>query len=388
MRFAFTEEQEALRRTVRQFLSLCSSPDRVRAAMATEAGFDPETWRRVAAELGLTSLIIPEAHGGAGLGHVELALVMEEMGRALFCAPFFSTIALAANALVLAGGYDGGHPQTPGAQRDELLPAIAAGSATATLAYTEANGRWDARAVEAIAARDGGDYLITGVKTFVIDGHTADYLLVAARAPGTFGAEGVSLFVVPAGAEGVFRRPLPTMDATRKQAEIRLDRVRVPASSLLGGEGLGWSVIAETLDLACIALSAEQVGGMQRCLDMAVDYAKVRVQFGRPIGSFQAIKHKCADMLLRTESARSASYYAGWAAATRAPDRTAAAATAKAYCSDAYFFCAAENIQIHGGIGFTWEHDAHLYFKRARASEALFGDATYHRERVAKEIGL
>jgi alkylation response protein AidB-like acyl-CoA dehydrogenase len=379
MRFAFTEEQEALRRTVRQFLSLCSSPDRVRAAMATEAGFDPEIWGRIAAELGLTSLIIPEAHGGAGLGHVELALVMEEMGRALLCAPFFSTVALAANALVLADS---------GAKADEILAAIAAGSATATLAYTEANGRWDARAVEAIAARSASDYLITGVKTHVIDGHTADWILVAARAPGTSGAEGVSLFVVPGRAGGVDRRPLPTMDATRKQAEIRLDRVRVPASSLVGGEGRGWSVIAETLDLACVALSAEQVGGMQRCLDMAVDYAKVRVQFGRPIGSFQAIKHKCADMLLRTESARSAAYYAGWAAATSAPDRAAAAATAKAYCSDAYFFCAAENIQIHGGIGFTWEHDAHLYFKRARASEALLGDAAYHRERVMEEIGI
>ncbi len=198
----------------------------------------------------------------------------------------------------------------------------------------------------------------------------------------------MSLFAVPATAAGVTRRALPAMDLTRKQAEIRLDRVRVPASSLLGGEGLAWSALQATLDRAAVALSAEQVGGAERCLEMAVEYAKVRVQFGRPIGSFQAIKHKCADMLLQTESARSASYYAGWAAATGAPDRTVAAALAKAYCSEAFFFCAAENIQIHGGIGFTWEHDAHLFFKRARASEALFGDPAYHRERVARELEL
>ena len=379
MRFAFTEEQEALRRTVRQFLASAAPPTRVRAAMATEVGYDAETWRRLGAELGLASLIIPEEHGGAGLGPVELAAVMEEMGRALLCAPFFSTVCLATSAILLAA---------TDAQKRELLPAVAAGSTTATLACTEANGRWDARTVEAVAAREGGDYLLTGEKSFVVDGHSADLLLVAARLPGTAGDAGVSLFAVPAGAAGVTRRVLPTMDMTRRQASIRLDRVRVPASMRLGAEGSAWSALQDTLDLACVALSAEQVGGAERCLDMAVDYAKTRVQFGRPIGSFQAVKHTCADMLVRAESARSASYHAAWALATGAPDRKAAAALAKVYCSEAYFFCAAENIQIHGGIGFTWEHDAHLYFKRARASEGLLGDPAYHREAVAREMGI
>ena len=379
MDFAFTEEQQALRRTLRQFLASRSSSERVRAAMATEAGHEPETWERLGAELGLTALIIPEAYGGAGLGAVELTAVMEEMGRALLCAPFFSTVALGANAILLAGSE---------AQKAELLPSIAAGTTTATLAFTEANGRWDAGAVEALARRDGGAFVLDGTKTYVVDGHTADLLLVAARAAGSAGAEGLSLFAVPSGAAGVSRRALPTLDMTRRQAEIRLAGVRVPASALLGDEGAAWSALERTLDVAAVALSAEQVGGAERCLEMAVEYAKVRVQFGRPIGSFQAVKHKCADMLLRAESARSASYYAGWATAAGAPDQSTAAALAKVYCSEAYFFCAAENIQIHGGIGFTWEHDAHLYFKRARASGALLGDAGYHRERVARAIAL
>jgi len=379
MDFAFTEEQEALRRTLRHFLAGCASPERVRAVMTTEAGYDPEVWQRLAGELGLAALLVPEAYGGAGLGLVELVAVMEEMGRALFCAPFLSTVGLAVNAILLAGSAE---------QQRELLPSIAEGTRTATLALTEANGRWDARAIEARAIRDGGDYLLSGTKTYVLDGHTADLILIAARAPETAEAEGVSLFAVPARTAGVERRALATMDMTRKQAEVRLDRVRVPASSLLGGEGLGWGALQATLDRAAVALSAEQVGGAERCLEMAVDYAKVRVQFGRPIGSFQAIKHTCADMLVRVESARSASYYAGWTAATEATDQAVAAAQAKAYCSDAYFFCAAENIQIHGGIGFTWEHEAHLYFKRARASQAMFGDPAYHRERVAREMGL
>ncbi len=379
MDFAFTEEQDALRRATRQALATCSSSAAVRAAMATDAGHATDTWRRLGADLGLASLIVPEAHGGAGLGPVEVAAVMEEMGRALLCAPFFSTVCLAANAIVLTGTE---------AQQAELLPPIASGATTATLAYTEASGHWDARAVEAVATREGESYVLHGAKTFVIDGATADLILVAARAPGTVGAEGVSLFAVPAGAAGVTRHMLPTMDMTRRQAEVRLDDARVPASSRLGEEGAAWPALEKTIALACVALSAEQVGGAERCLEMAVDYAKTRIQFGRAIGSFQAVKHRCADMLLRTESARSASYYAAWAAATGAPDGDEAAAMAKVYCSEAYFFCAAENVQIHGGIGFTWEHDAHLHFKRARASEGMFGDPGYHRERVARAIGI
>jgi alkylation response protein AidB-like acyl-CoA dehydrogenase len=379
VRFAFSEEQEMLRATARRFLESVSSPARVRATMKTEAGFDSEVWQRIGGELGWPSLTIPEAYGGAGLGAVELIAILEEAGRALLCAPLFSTVCLGVNALLTASSEE---------QKEEYLPGIAAGTTRVTLASAEADGRWDASAVRAVARRAAGDYVLSGVKRFVLDGHTAHLLLVTARAPETTGDRGVSLFAIPADTPGVTRRALPTMDMTRKQAEIRLDEVRVPARALVGAEGAAASALERVLELACVALAAEQVGGMEKCLEMAVEYAKVRVQFGRPIGSFQAVKHKCADMLLRVESARSASYYAAWAAAAGDPELPVLASLAKAYASDAYFHCASENIQIHGGIGFTWEHDAHLYFKRARASEALFGDPAAHREKVARRIGL
>jgi alkylation response protein AidB-like acyl-CoA dehydrogenase len=379
MRFAFNEEQEELRKTARSFLADCSSPARVRTAMRTERGYDREVWRRIGAELGWTSIIIPEAHGGAGLTYVELIALIEEMGGALLCAPFFSSICLAGNALMIGG------TET---QKQQHLPGIAAGETIATLACTEPKGRWNADGIDAVAKRDGSDFILNGIKTFVLDGHVADLLLVAARRAGSRGADGVSLFAVTADAVGIERRLLPTMDQTRKQAEVKLQDVRVPGSALMGAEGDGWRILSQTLDRAAVALSAEQVGGAQRCLDMSVEYAKQRVQFGRPIGSFQAIKHKCADMFLRVESARSASYYAGWAAATNDRELPVLASLAKAYCSDAYFHCAAESVQIHGGVGFTWEYDVHLHFKRAKSSESLLGDAVYHRELVAQRIGL
>jgi alkylation response protein AidB-like acyl-CoA dehydrogenase len=301
------------------------------------------------------------------------------MGAALLCAPFFSTVCLATNALLIGGSEE---------HKREHLRRIAAGETTATLAYTEPNGRWDASGVAAVAKGDGTSFILNGIKMFVPDGHTAGLLIVAARHDGSTGGDGLSLFVVPADTPGIDRRLLPTMDQTRKQAEITLRDVRVPRSALLGNAGDGWQILRQTLDRAAVALAAEQLGGAQRCLDMAVEYAKQRIQFGRPIGSFQAIKHKCADMLLRVESARSASYYAGWAAATDDPELPVLASLAKAYCSGAYFHCAAETLQIHGGVGFTWEYDVHLYFKRARSSETLLGDATYHRELLAQRIGL
>jgi alkylation response protein AidB-like acyl-CoA dehydrogenase len=379
MNFALDEEQEQLRATARAFLAQASSSPQVRAAMDSELGWDPAVWRRVAGELGWTAVIVPEAYGGLGLGQVEMAVLMEEMGAALLCAPFFSTVCLAANALV-AGGSE--------AQKRELLARIAAGEVTATVAWTEANGRWDAEAVAAVARREGAGFVLSGRKAFVVDGHSADLLLVAARREGTSGEDGVSLFALPGDAAGLERRAVGTMDRTRRLAEVALDGVHAPASALLGEEGRGWPILRKTLSLAAVALAAEQTGGAQRCLDMAVDYAKQRVQFGRPIGSFQAIKHKCANMLVQVESARSAAYFAACTAAEDGEELPLAASLAKAYCSDAYFRCAAENVQIHGGIGFTWEHDAHLYLKRAKSSETLLGDASHHRELVARGIGL
>ena len=379
MRFAFTEEQEELRRSARAFLEKHSSSERVRAAMASDAGYDADVWRRIGSELGWTAITIPEEQSGLGRGYVEIVALLEETGRTLLCSPFLATITLAANALLIAGD---------AAQKDELLPGIAAGTTTATLAHTESSGRWDASAITTTYRRDGSDYVLDGVKTFVPDGHTAALLVVSARRDGSSAQDGVSVFVVPADAKGVSRRPLPTMDQTRRLGEVRLDKVRVPVTARLGEEGGGWPALARALDLGAIALAAEQVGGAQKCLEMSVQYAKERVQFGRPIGSFQAIKHKCADMLLKVESARSAAYYAGWAASVGERDLSALASLAKAYCSDAYFHCAAESIQIHGGVGFTWEYDVHLHFKRARSSEAFLGTPSYHRERVARAMGI
>lgn len=379
MEFAFNEEQEELRSAARAFLADHSSSEQVREAMQSELGYDPEVWKRIGAELGWPSVIIPEEYGGLGLSTVELVALMETMGGALLCAPFFSSVCLAGNALMVAGTEE---------QKAEYLPGIAEGRTLATLAHTEPNGRWGPEGIETVARRQGGDYVISGCKRYVLDGHCAELLITAARREGTAGEEGISLLAVPADAAGVERAALPTMDQTRRQAQIELRDVRVPASALMGNEGEAWPALSKTLDLAAVALSAEQVGGAQKCLDLSVEYAKERVQFGRPIGSFQAIKHKCADMMVRVEAARSASYYAGCVAAEDAEDLPQVASLAKAYCSDAYFHCAAESIQIHGGVGFTWEYDVHLYFKRAKSSEIFLGDPAYHRERVAQRIGL
>jgi alkylation response protein AidB-like acyl-CoA dehydrogenase len=369
--FAFSEEQEELRRTVRAFLDDKSPSAEVRRLMETEEGYDPAVWEQMGSQLGLQGLAIPEEYGGSGYSYVELIVVLEEMGRSLLCAPYFSTVALAANAILHSGD---------DAAKKELLPGIASGQTIATVALTEDNGRWDAEGVTATATKSGDGYTIDGHKMFVIDGHTASLIVVAAKT-----GDNISLFTVAGDASGLTRTPLATMDQTRKQA--RLEFSSTPAK-LLGTEGEGWPVLSRMLDLAAVALAAEQVGGAQKCLDMSVEYAKVRVQFGRPIGSFQAIKHKCADMLLEVESAKSAAYYAGWAAAELNDELPTVASLAKAYCSDAYFHAAAENIQIHGGIGFTWEHDAHLYFKRAKSSQLLLGDPTYHRELLAQRIGI
>ncbi|MBA2283243.1 MAG: acyl-CoA/acyl-ACP dehydrogenase [Actinomycetota bacterium] len=379
MNFAFSEEQEELRRITRQFLESKSSEAEVRRLMETTEGYDQTIWSQMANELGLQSLIIPEEYGGQGFGYVELTVVLEEMGRALLAAPYFSTVALATNVLLHAGD---------DAAKQDLLPGIASGDTIATLAFTEENGRWDEAGITMEASRMGGGgdaasgdgFKLNGTKMFVLDGHTANVVLVAAKT-----TAGVSIFQVAGDAAGLTRTALATMDQTRKQAKLEFADVD---AKLIGTDGAGWTTLERVLDLAVVALAAEQVGGAQKVLEMAVEYAKVRVQFGRPIGSFQAIKHKCADMLLEVESAKSAAYYAGWCASELNDELPSVASLAKAYCSEAYFHATAENIQIHGGIGFTWEHPAHLYFKRAKSSELLFGDPTYHRELLAQRIGI
>ena len=373
MNFAFSEEQEELRRLARKWLAEKSPSPVVRSLMESDRGFEPAMWSEMA-QMGWQGMAIPEEYGGAGFGQLELAVLFEEMGRALLPAPFFSTVALGTAAILEAGSEK---------QKQDVLGRVAAGEATIALALTEPNGSWDEVGVKAVAEPSGNGWLVNGTKSFVIDGHTADFLVVAART-----AEGVSLFLIEAETEGVSRRRLETMDMTRKQAEVKLEGVKVPDDHLVGSLGEGWTVIERVLEKAVVNLAAEQVGGAQKCLEMSVDYAKTRHQFGRPIGSFQAIKHKCADMLVEVESAKSACYYAAWAASEDNDELPVVAPMAKSYCSEAFFHCASENIQIHGGIGFTWEHDAHLYFKRAKSSELLFGDPAYHRARLADRLGL
>ena len=371
MNFAFDDDQEELRRLVARFLEEKSPEAEVRRLMATEEGSDPGVWSQMAEQLGLQGLIIPEAYGGSGFSYVELMVVLEEMGAALLCAPYFSTVALGANALLTSGDEE--------AKRD-LLPGIASGATTATLALSEDAGHPDLDALSLAATHAGETWTLTGTKRYVLDGLTASLLLVAARSDG-----GLSLFAVQGDAEGLARTPLATMDQTRKQADVSF--TGTPAR-LIGTEGGAREGLEKTLQLAVVALAAEQVGGAQRCLDSAVEYAKNRVQFGRPIGSFQAIKHKCANILLDVESAKSAAYYAGWVAADDTDELGVVSSMAKSSCSEAYFHAASENIQIHGGIGFTWEHPAHLYFKRAKSSELLLGDPSYHRELLAQRIGI
>ena len=376
MNFAFSEEQDQLRDAVRKFLEAKSPETEVRRLMETTEGYDTAVWSQMANELGLQSLHIPEAYGGQGFSWVELGIVLEEQGRALLCAPYFSTVVLAANAILNAGTED---------QKAALLPGIASGETIATLAFTEPSGKWDAAGITLEATPSGDGATLTGTKMFVLDGHVANLIVVVARAAGSTGEDGISFYTVDGDAAGLTRTALATMDQTRKQAKLEFDGVQ---ATLLGTAGAGWAALSKTLDQASVGLCNEMVGGAAYVLEESVQYAKDRVQFGRPIGSVQAIKHKCADMLLETESAKSAAYYAAWAAAEDNDELPVVASLAKAYCSDAYFHSAAENIQIHGGIGFTWEHDAHLYFKRAKSSEILLGDATYHRELLAQRIGI
>jgi alkylation response protein AidB-like acyl-CoA dehydrogenase len=376
VRFSFSDEQEELRQTVRRFLEDHSPPGEVRRLMETPEGCDRDVWRRLCGELGLAAVHIPEEYGGQGFSFAELAIVLDETGRALLCAPYFASIALAANAIL------NGATET---RRKELLPGLASGETIGTLALAEPDGRWDAAGVALTATPADGGFRLDGVKSFVLDGHTADLIVVVARQPGSSGEDGLSFFTVPGDAAGLERRLLSTIDATRKQARLEFRDVRAEP---LGELGAGAPALARTLDQAAIALANEMAGGAQKVLESAVDYAKVRVQFGRPIGSFQAIKHRCADLLLDVELAKSAAYYAAAAAAEGDEELPALASLAKSLCSDAYVKATAENIQIHGGLGFTWEDDAHLYFKRAKSSEVFLGDPTYHRELLAQRLGV
>ena len=371
MNFAFSEEQEELRRYARQWLGDRMPPARVRELMSTPEGFDRADWSAVA-ELGWQAMAIPEEYGGAGFGLLEVAVLLEEQGRTMFCGPFLSTVVGAANAILLAGSE---------VQKSEVLGRIAAGEVVVALAVTEDGRRFDGEHMGTSAVADGGGWVIDGTKRYVVDGDTADLLVVAAQT-----ADGVALFVVDPNAEGVTRTPLPTMDETRKQADVALSQVKVGEDARLPHADA--STLRRVNEILAVALALEQVGGAQATLDMAVQYAKDRQQFGKPIGSFQAVKHLCADMLVSVESARAAAYYAAWTLAEGNDEAATVVPLAKAYCSDAFVECAAANIQVHGGIGFTWEHDAHLYFKRAKSSQLMLGTPASHRRQLADRLGF
>ena len=378
MDFGFNQEQELLRNTARKFLENECTSEFVRARMAEPAGVTDAFWTKLA-EQGWTGLVYPEEFGGTGLGFVDLTVLMEEMGRAVMPGPFFSTL-LGGLTILEAGS---------AAQKKEWLTKIAAGEAKAALAFTEPNARWDAAAVAVTAREAGGKFTLSGTKLFVLDAHVADVIVVVARTrESKRPEEGLNMFLVPKGARGLTVKLLPTMDQTRKLCEVKFEDVVVGADALLGPRDGAWAPLARVLDRATVALCAEMCGGAQRVLDMTTEYAKIRIAFGKPIGSYQGVKHRAADMLVESENAKSLTYYAAWAVDENVPEAPLAASMAKAYASDAFRKIAGAGIQLHGGIGFTWEHDLHLYFKRAKSSEFTFGDATYHRERVAQLIQL
>jgi alkylation response protein AidB-like acyl-CoA dehydrogenase len=377
MDFAFNDEQELLRGQARDFLDRVSSTRQVRRLMETEDGWDAAVYSEMA-ELGWTAIPFAEQHGGLGLGMVDLTVVLEELGRHVTLSPFQSTVCLAGMAVLASGDPTREH---------ELLPELADGSKRATVALLEASGRWDATGVQLRAEDVGGAYLLSGVKLYVPDARAADWMIVAVRTDDRT-QDGITLLVVDRAAPGVEVTPLGGIDPTRRLYRVGFDRVEVDASCVLGSPGNGFSVLRRGLDRSLVALSAELCGVAERAMELSVEHAKSRRQFGRPIGTYQAVSHKCADMLVQVESAKSLTYHAAWAHDAGVPEAPLAASMAKAYASDAARNVTAMTIQVHGGIGFTWEHDAHLYFKRAKSGEVTYGDARHHRERVAQLLEL
>lgn len=370
MKFSFTAEQQEFRGIVRRFLEAKSPTTAVRRLMETDDGYDREIWRQLSGELGLTAVHIPEAYGGQGFGVSELAIAVEEMGRALLCAPYFASTVLAATAILKTGNEE---------QKRKLLPAIASGQTIATLAFTEANGRWDAEGITATATPAGGKFKINGGKSFVLDGHTADLIVVAARRPGSKGDDGLSFYTLRGDAIGLQRQRLDSMDRTRKLARLTFADAE---AELLGTEGAAAGPLRATLDIAAICLANEMIGGAERLRESGIEFANMRVQFGRAIASFQSLKHKAADLLLNVELAKAAAYYAAAAVDDGDAEVPALASLAKAAASDAYMQAAIDTVQIHGGIGFTWDNDTQLWFKRAKSSEVFLGTAAEHRERL------
>jgi alkylation response protein AidB-like acyl-CoA dehydrogenase len=374
MDFDFTGEQTMLRSLTREFLARESGPRAVRALFDDPLGYQPATWQQ-AAEMGLPGVVVDPGAGGQGLGMIELALVLEEMGRAAYPSPYFATSVLAATVL-------GGATESAAAER--WLPEIAAGTSIATLALVDDALDWSSAGIQTRATRQGDRWVLHGQKRFVPDALAAQVLLVVART--SAGPDGTTVFAVPADARGLGCVPNVEMDRTSRTATVTLDGVEVDAAAVVGPVDGGWSLVGPTLQRAAVGAAAMMLGAARQCLEMSVEYARVRHQFGQPIGMFQAIKHACADMLLEVENAHAATYYAAWAQDAGTPDAALAAAVAKSYVGDAARKVCGASIQVHGGIGFTWEYDLHLYVKRAKHYEPLYGSGDWHRERALELV--
>jgi len=367
--FSFSDDQVLLKNSVRAALEEHCKSAHVRAMAEDGKGYSDELWGEMG-KLGWLGLPFPEEHGGAGLGLVELAIVLEEMGRAAYPGPFFSTVVLGGLGLMLGGSAE---------QKDKWLPAIASGRARMTAALLEEHLDWDPASTTATATKSGSGWILSGVKRFVPWAHVADVILVPARS-----AEGLSLFLLDPKSVGVTLSPMKGIDLTNRWSELRLDKVAVGAEAIMGQPGGAAPLLESLLRRAAVCASAEMLGAARRCLDMSVEYVKVREQFGQPIGSFQAIRHRCAEMLLEAENAHAAVYYAAWALTAGAEDAAVASSICKSYVNEAARRVCGDAIQVHGGIGFTWEYDLHLYMKRAKALEPLYGDTEYHRELITR----
>lgn len=376
MDLSLDETQEMLRKMARDFFMDKCPKSLVREMVADERGYPPELWREMS-QLEWMGLIIPEEYGGTGGSFLDLAVLLEEMGRACLPGPFFSTVVLGGLTLLEAGNEE---------QKKEFLPRLSRGELIFTLALTEPSAKYTPDAIQVKAKAEGEEYVIDGIKLFVPDAHIADYIICAARTREAPPPEGITLFLVDAKSPGISSTLLQTI-AGDKQCEVVLDKVRVPKKNILGELNQGWSYIEKVLQKAAVAKCAEMVGGAQQVLEMCVSYAKERVQFGRPIGSFQAIQHHCANMATDVDGSRFITYQAAWKLSESLPS-TKEVAMAKAWVSDAFRRVTALGHQVHGGVGFIEDHDMPLYYKRAKAWELVFGDAGFHREKVAQELGL
>jgi len=375
MDLGLSEEQEMLRNFARDFLEKECPEQHVRDMEEDEKGYSPELWKKMA-EQGWQGLIIPDTYGGAGFNFMDLIILIEEFGRALVPGPFIPTT-VATLAILAAGSEE---------QKKQHLPRIASGEQIWTLAFTEPSARFDAEGVQLTAKKEGNDYVLNGTKLFVRDSHVADMMVVVARTGGS-GEQGISLFIVDAKAPGVTHTPLRTI-ASDKQTEIKFENVKVPAANLMGAEGQGWAAFKKVANKATVLECAYLVGLAQQDFDITINYAKERVQFGRPIGSFQAIQHKAADMVTDVDGSRFIMYKAAWAVAEDEPDADEQVHMAKAWISDATRRVVAHGQQIHGGIGFTKDYKIQLFFRRQKAAELAWGDADFHRELVAQGMGI